>query len=309
MAQRKSTLTNFRYRLEYLCVRCLGFVCMILPLRLVYPLAKFFGYIAFHALRVRRDVTMENLRKSLGCEHDERRLKLIACRAYQNIGMTFMEMLIVPRLAGRIAAMVDMSGSDILRQAYGKGRGVILISCHFGSWEFNGAAIAALGLSHMAVAKKLANPFIDRLVYENRARLGLRTVSKKVVKEIVRAMRKGELIGLISDQDAGKNGVFVDFFGRKASTPRGGAELALKYGAAVIVSMMLRTGNGSYRNLFREVDCSPDDTVETLTQRFTKVMEDVIREYPEQYFWMHRRWKTVPPAGRTYQNSVSAAKE
>ena len=100
---------------------------------------------------------------------------------------------------------------------------------------------------------------------------------------------------MISDQDAGGDGVFVDFFGRKASTPRGAAQLALKFNVPIVVVMTLRTGNGRYRGVFKEIAVDENDTVETVTRRYTAYIEDVIREHPEQYFWMHRRWKTEVP--------------
>jgi KDO2-lipid IV(A) lauroyltransferase len=239
---------------------------------------------------------MDNLQRSLGNTYSQKELRRIALKAYQNIGITFIETLIVPKLAGRVRGMVDMSGAHILKRNFDKERGVMLIASHFGSWEFNGAGLFNLGLPLITVAKKLSNPYTDRFARENRVRLGMRVVNKGVaVKNIVRTLKNHEIVGLISDQDAGRGGVFVDFFGRKASTPRGGAELALKYGAPIIVIMTVRTGDGFYKSLFREVEYDTHDTVETLTQRYTKVMEDIIREYPEQYFWMHRRWKTPPP--------------
>jgi KDO2-lipid IV(A) lauroyltransferase len=129
------------------------------------------------------------------------------------------------------------------------------------------------------------------------------------VKHIIRALRNREVVGLVSDQDAGKNGIFVDFFGRPASTPRGGGELALKYGIPILVMETVRTAPGRYKVLVREVRIHSDDTVETLTQRYTAILEDIIRDHPEQYFWMHRRWKTQPSKpvdGRKGDGAASA---
>ena len=92
--------------------------------------------------------------------------------------------------------------------------------------------------------------------------------------------------------------LIMDFFGRKASTPRGAAQLALKFNVPIVVVMALRTGNGRYRGIFKEIEVNENDTVESVTQRYTAYIEDVIREYPEQYFWMHRRWKTNIPKGK-----------
>ena len=114
------------------------------------------------------------------------------------------------------------------------------------------------------------------------------------VKHLVRALKNGEIVGLVSDQDQGDRGVFVDFFGRKASTPAGGAELALRYDTPMFVCVTVRTSPGRFRFIVRPVEIRDGDTVETLTGRYTRVMEEVVRLHPEQYFWMHRRWKTAP---------------
>ena len=236
---------------------------------------------------------MENLRNSLGEEFCEKELEKIACKAYVNIGITFLEMLIVHKFAGHILEIVDMSDSYILKRNIEKGQGVIVVSCHFGSWELIGAAISASGIPMTVVVKKLSNPYIDNMIYQLRTGFGNNIINYGAsVKHIVRALRNNEVIGLISDQDAGREGIFVDFFGRKASTPRGAALLALKYKAPIVVAMTLRTGSGKYKSIFKEITVNENDNVETVTQRFTTVMEDIIRQYPEQYFWMHRRWKT-----------------
>ncbi len=267
---------------------------MLMPLRLVYITAKLLGVFTYHVVRIRRNVTMINLKNSLGRELSEKELKRIARESYINIGLTFIEMLIIQKFNGHELEIVDMSDSYILKRTFERGNGVILVSCHFGSWELNGAAITASGFPVTVVVKRQANPYIDSLVNLNRERVGMNIITQGApLKHIVRALRRNEVIGLISDQDAGKDGIFVDFFGRKASTPRGAAQLALKYNAPIVVVMTLRTSDGKYKGIFKEVSVQFDDTIESITQRYTTIMEDFIKQHPEQYFWMHRRWKTV----------------
>ena len=294
MLKKNKTVKKLVHLVEYGCIRFFSAVFTIIPLKLVYIIAKLLGIFTYYILRIRRNVALTNLKSSLGGELSEKELKRIACEAYINIGLTFIEMLIIHKFRGHVLDMVDMSDSYILRRTMDIGRGLILVSCHFGSWELNGVAIAASGFPVTVVVKKQTNPYVDSLINLNRTRLGMNIITHGAsVKHIVRALREHKVVGLISDQDAGRDGIFVDFFGRKASTPRGAAQLALKYNAPIVAVMNVRTGNGKYKSIFKNIDIRADDTVESITQRYTTVMENIIRQHPEQYFWMHRRWKTV----------------
>ncbi|MFC1540882.1 lysophospholipid acyltransferase family protein [Candidatus Latescibacterota bacterium] len=295
--KKRHTTKRIAHRIEYICLIFLRAVFTLLPLNLVYFIVKMLGKFTFHVIRLRRNVTMENLRHSFGSEYDEEQIHRIACDSYVNIGITILEMLIVQRFEPQMLERVDMTDSHILRSNFDKDQGVIVVSCHFGSWEIVGAALAAAGMPMTVVVKRLSNPYVDRMIYERRTGFGNKIINHGVsVKYIVNALKDKEIVGLISDQDAGADGVFVNFFGRKASTPRGAAQLALKYNVPIVVVMTLRTGNGRYKGIFKEIAVNENDTIETVTQRFTTYIEEVIRVNPEQYFWMHRRWKTKKPS-------------
>ncbi|MFC1490019.1 lysophospholipid acyltransferase family protein [Candidatus Latescibacterota bacterium] len=294
--KKKSTTKRIMYYVEFILLKLLSLVFTILPLSMVYFIVKMLGLFAFHVLRIRRDVSIDNIRKSFGDVYSEKKIRKIASDSYVNIGITILEMLIVQRFQAQMLERVDMTDSQILRQNVDKGRGVIVVSCHFGSWEIVGAALSAADMPMTVVVKKLSNPYVDKMIYDRRTGFGNKIINHGAsVKHIVGALKNNEIVGLISDQDAGGDGVFVDFFDRKASTPRGAAQLALKYNVPIVVVMTLRTGNGRYRGLFNEITVDENDTVETVTQRYTTSIEHVIREHPEQYFWMHRRWKTQEP--------------
>lgn len=288
-------IRHFCHYIEYTGLRFISLLLMLIPESCIYVLARFFGLVVFHCLRIRRDVAMENLRYALGDVMDESGLKIIAREAYYNIGVTFLEMLLVPKFKHRILTMVEMSEIDILKRNLEQRRGLILVSCHFGSWELNGAALGLSGIPVTVVVKSQSNPYVDEFINRYRKDFGMKIVpTGAAIKHLIKTLSEHGTIGLISDQDAGKNGVFVTFFGRMASTPAGAAQLALKYDVPVIVTMTQRIAAGKYKSIFREVDVLADDTVESLTQRYTTVMEKIIRQCPEQYFWMHRRWKTRP---------------
>lgn len=288
---------RFLYRLEYMALISLSAVFRTLPTGALYGFARGLGIFAFSYLRIRRDVTLDNLREAFGKDKTEPELERIAREVYISIATTFAEMLLFPGLRRGVLDMVDLDEVRLIREAAARGRGLMLVSGHFGSWELNGASITTSGIPVVIVAKRQSNPYVDAWVTRCRKELSMNIIGTGApVKHLVRALRNGEVVGLISDQDAGRRGVFVPFFGRPASTTRGAAELALRYGAPLVACMTVRLSQGKYKTLVREVEVRSDDTVESLTARYTKVMEDIIRVYPEQYFWMHRRWKTRPEA-------------
>jgi len=237
-------IKRFVHGLEYAGLRAAGALFSVAPDGWVHAIARALGMVAFDVLRVRRDVTLSNLRLALGGRKSERELVTIARESYRNIGVTFIEMLLIGRIRDRILDMVDMSETAVIKEGLDKGRGAILVSCHFGSWEMNGASLALSGIPVTAVAKKQSNPYVDRLIDDTRKSFGMEVIYPGAsIKHIVRALKKGEAVGLISDQDAGKSGVFVTFFGRKASTPGGAAQLAMKFGSPIYVTMTRRTGD------------------------------------------------------------------
>ncbi len=304
---RNRIISRLMHRLEFGVLITMSGVLCILPPSIVYFLARGVSLFAFHVIGIRRKVTMDNLRKALGSSRSTADLERLAREVYINIGMTFFEMLLLPRLVDRIPEVVEGSELPVLSRVCERGKGVILVSCHFSNWELTGASIGAAGFPVTVVAKRQSNPFADAWIHRYRERSKMKIINPGApIKHILLALRRKELIGLISDQDAGSRGVFVDFFGQPASTPRGAAELALKYGVPVVVRMSIRTGPGKYHGIIREVEVLADDTVESLTQRYTTAMEGIIREHPEQYFWMHRRWKTRPAGFVPAHDSLTA---
>ena len=285
-------IKRLKHLVEYAVVMLFRSFLLVVPLRVVYLFTTILGWFTFYVVRFRRDITMDNLRNAFGDEYGERELRTIARTAYIHIGMTFIEMILAPKIYSRIREMVDVQEFDIVWRLYNENRGIVTVAAHFGSWELCGAVISAHGVKVTAVAKRQSNPYIDRLVTRNREYMGIKITTRGApLKQILQALRRHEMVGLISDQGDRKNGMFVDFFGRRALAPRGAAQLALKYRVPLVVIAMVRLKNGRYKTFAEEVAYSSDDTVESLTQRYTKIMEDIIRKYPHQYFWMHRRWK------------------
>ncbi len=295
MVRRSGMYRRLIHVAEYGALVSVGALLRLFPDGWVYGFARFLGVVAFDVFRIRRGITLDNLRVAFGSRYDESELKVIARNSYRHMAMTFIELALMPKIKNHIAEMVDVTGLVAFKNALGEKKGLILVSGHFGSWEMNGASVVMAGFPTTVVVKRQSNPLIDKIVDDYRRMLGLTTVTPGAsVKTLIHALRSGGVVGLISDQNAGRGGVFVNFFGRLASTPQGAAQLALKYGSPVIAVMTRRIKPGRYYTIVRAVPVLPDDTVESLTGRYTAILEEIIRDYPDQYFWMHKRWKTRP---------------
>jgi len=287
----------FVHLLSYLALRALCFLLIILPLGFSYTLARWLGTFTYRVLRYRSDVVMDNLRIAFGSDMEEAQLQKIGAESYRQIAMSFVELLISPKLHNSILYMLEPGQVTLLQNLLAQGKGLVTVSGHLGNWELQGAAAATTMDDPFTVAAtQQSNPYIDRFITRRRSAMGMQVAgTKEAMKLLVRALRNHQAIGLVADQNAGLGAVFVDFFGKIAATQPGPAQLALKFKAPMVVGAAIRTGPGQFKVLVEQVEIRTDDTVETLTQRHVKILEGFIRQHPEQYFWLHRRWKTRPP--------------
>ena len=281
--------------LQYAALRSVYFIFAVLPFNFTYSLARGLGSLVY-LIGFRKQIVHDNLQIAFGEEKTTAELIELARQTYQNIAMTFIELMIAPKLIDSVLQMIEVKHIEVIQRLLKKGGGLIMVSGHLGNWELQGAAAAAIINSTFTVAAtRQSNPYIDRFITRRRNNLGMQVAgSKGARKLLLKALKNHEAIGLVADQNAGRDAVFVDFFGKPAATQPGPAQLALKYKAPILVGAAIRTGPGKFKILHQEVKVFDDDTVETLTQRHVKILEDFIRQYPEQYFWLHRRWKRRP---------------
>lgn len=307
------------HRLEYLAYRGVIAAGRLAGVRAAERLGAALGRLAYRPLGVRRRVVEENLRRAFP-ERDERWIHRIAAASYAHLGREAMSMLLLSTLRPEeVVERTRVEGLDEFRDALELGRGLVLVTGHFGNWEIGGAALAARGVPLDVIAQRQSNPLFDRSIVEARERLGMRVIERRAApKEGLRALRRGRAVAFVADQDARGAGVFVPFFGRLASTHRGPALLALRTGAPLFLGTMIRVDGGSYQVRLEEIDVQRDGeteaAIERLTAAFTHRLELAVRASPAQYFWHHRRWKTRPdqePAaeapGITPRDGVSTA--
>ena len=265
------------------------------------PLSGLVGQVAYRVVNKRRRRTAEDsIRRGLAV--DGVAARRIFKRSMTRFGPMFVEVLSLPRLCRQgVNGAVRFAGEENLADALAEGKGVVLATAHTGNWELQGAALAQSGFPMAVVVQRQKNTAMDRFINEYRTLAGMRIIYKHQILEMARALKSGQVLGLLMDQDAHKDGVFVDFFGRPASTPGGAAVLARLTGAPIVPSFI--TAHGYWRHtvivyppLHVQKTADKEADIRRVTQRLTKIIETHVRQYPEEWFWAHYRWKTPPPA-------------
>jgi KDO2-lipid IV(A) lauroyltransferase len=226
----------------------------------------------------------------------------LARESYDNLGRVAIEASILAR-RGPAAVLERFAPSpdwDIVERARARGKGVVLVAGHLGNWELSGAYVAARGMPVHPIARGMSNPLSDRFFRRTRERLGMHVMhDQESVRKVPRALRDGHAVGFLSDQaTVGLASTFVPFFGRPAKTPRGAAVFALRIGAPVVLIQAIRGAEGRYTFIAEELPVSDagdrDRDVDAIVARFSEALERLVRRYPGQYFWQHRRWKHQP---------------
>ncbi len=288
-------------RMEYLLLVAFSRLVCALPLEAALTLGRLLGFFIGRVVRYRRKVALENLRRAFGSEKDEADLRRILRGVYRHFGQMIVEFCRFPVLSGRqIERLVTMERPDIFEEATQRGKGLVLVSGHFGNWEMMGAAIAHKGYPVRALVANQRNTAVGDLMDRFRRCVQVDAIRVGIsVKEVLRALSRGEIVAIVSDQNAGRRGIFVDFFGRPTSTPQGPAAISLKMNAPMVLTFSIREQDGRHRMVlerFPDPDHFPPgpEGVRAVTQLYTRRLEHYIRRYPEQWLWLHRRWKCSP---------------
>ena len=255
----------------------------------------------YHLVPKNRLIALHNLRCSFP-EKEMDELIRITKGVYRNFAIVAAEFFDLPYINKQnIDKWVEVEGLENYRKANARGKGSLSIVAHFGNWELMAIAGSIFLKPIQIVYRPLDNPVLENIVAYVRTVHGNSLVPKKnAALRIIRLLRDKQLIAILNDQNVAPNeGVFVDFFGRPACTGTGLAVMAISSGAPVLPCFMARQKSGKYLLILKpaiEAICTDDYERDVLvnTQRFTKIVEEVIREYPDQWLWIHQRWKTKP---------------
>ena len=255
----------------------------------------------YHLIPKSRLIVLHNLQRSFP-EKNLKEIIRIAKGVYRHFAIVAAEFFDMPYInKENIHKWVEIEGLENYQEAIARGKGVLSIVAHFGNWELMTIAVPICLKPMYIVYRPLDNPVFDNMVEYVRTMNGNVLIPKggsgKLVMEL---LKENQAIGILSDQNVAKSeGVFVDFFGRPACTGVGLAVMAMRSGAPVVPAFMARQKSGRYKFILKpamDAVCTDDyeADLQVNTQRFTKIVEEIVREYPDQWFWFHQRWKTKP---------------
>ncbi len=297
-----------QFTLLYWAVRVWTLVVNVFPIELNLRSARLMGRFWWTISRKHRERTLNNLRPALGGEYPEAELRRIARASFEHFAQVYL--VEAPSMPRRIqesnwGLLVETENlSEVVRELLRDGP-KIMISPHFGNFELLGWVTARMGLPSVAVMRPLDNPLLNQFLVDSRAAGGMRLVFKRGATEAVEeALDSGEAVSFVADQDAGRKGVFAPFFGRPASWYKSIALLAIAKECPIVVGVAVRRRPGfAYRIIAERVIRPAEwrderDPVRWITAAYAREMERLIRLYPEQYLWMHNRWKSQPRAAQ-----------
>lgn len=294
---------NFIDRLQYFGLRLVSMCLHCFPVNLNLRTAQLLGNFMYAVDRKHRQRALENLRRSFP-DMPESQREAMAKKSMQQLFMLFVEILFTTRLVhlDTLWNYVELENfRDVLQLLLRRDKGLILLTGHYGNWEILGYVLATMGFETTSIARPLDNPYVNDWLLGVRERKGQRIIAKKgATTEVTELLEQNGAVGFIADQNAGSKGVFVDFFGRKASTYKSIALLAMEYQVPVVVGYAQRIADRFHFHIAAETIIYPqdwqtqDDPLRYITQRYTRAIEDFVRRDPSQYLWIHRRWKSRP---------------
>jgi len=296
---RRPTLKHY---VEFGALRLALALVGVLPERVAISLSGLLGSLAGDVLRIRRTDVDRHLETAFPEATREWRRR-VARASYRHLAR---EAVATFRLSSStpedVLQRTTVHGLPELKAALREGLGAIVITGHLGNWEIGGASLAARGIPIDAVVFPQNNPLFDRHLTGARARLGITSIPKADAGRLVlESLRKGRVTALVADQNVRTRSVFVDFFGVPAATAKGPAVFALRTGSPVFLAVALRDSGrpAHYRVLIEPVPVARTGSLSSdvlgLTRSHVVLLEAHVRGAPEQYFWLHRRWKTRPP--------------
>ncbi len=273
----------------------------LLPLGVVRVMARGFAMLAYYVIPIRKKLTLLQLRRAFP-DLQEGEIIRIARESYVNLVTTIFELMWTPRLNDELLQhILRIRNPDVLENARRRGSGLVLMSGHFGNWEWLNIGVPRLlGFSVTTIVHPLHNPAVDELVESWRTMWGSRVVPMGIsIREIIRTLRSRGIIGMIADQSGPSGAYYVRLFGRYAATYEGPAAFALRTGAPVVIGFAVRASDGNYDVELEEISTrdlgvEEEERIRELTRRHVRALERQVAAHPGQWLWQHKRWKHAP---------------
>ncbi|SMC38761.1 lysophospholipid acyltransferase family protein [Sporomusa malonica] len=272
-------------------------VCL-LPHSVILATGRLLGRLYYRVARKQRNRALKQIKERLDLPQTE--AETIIQNSFLKLGQTFLEVLHMPALTREnFKRYVTFENRHYLTEALAQQKGVVFLTGHLGNWEWFGAALALEGFPVADIVKRQPNDQHTRILNEQRQMFGIEIFASGTSEIIgaAKALKKGKLLAFFADQDAGHEGVFIDFLGKPAATHLGPAVFARKFKSPVVPGFIVRNPDGTHRILLQppiyyEDTGNPDADLYNLTERMTKIIESAVKNYPDEWLWFKKRWNT-----------------
>ena len=300
--KKKKKHNPFMDYINYLALRVLMLFLFLFDVETNLKTACFLGRLLWKHYHRGRKRALDNLRASYP-EKSEQWIWQTGRRSFEHLVMLAIDVLFTPRLVKKDnwRKYSRYKNTERAKWMMQEGRGLLMVTAHYSNFEIIGYLMGLFGFNIYSIARPLDNKFLNKYLYGVRKRVGQNIIDKKGAAELMEKITStGATLCFIADQDAGKKGIFVDFFGRKASTYKSIGLIAITQNIPIIVGYTRRVENrfffemGAQRIIFPEDWAEEDNPLEWITAEYTKAIEEFVREEPSQYWWLHRRWKHQP---------------
>ncbi len=285
-------------KIEYIIFIAFSRLFNILGLKTSRKFSYLLAFIFFFVIPIRKQVTLGNLKLAFP-EYPLKKIRKIAFESHRSFAITLIEILYIPNMTcDQVESLIICRNNDFIIEKYRENRGIILLSAHFGNWEAMAVSLSLqLKISFSTVIKAQRNMLVSDWLNKMRSKWGNKIVPLGIsVREVYKALKDKNIVAMVADQRGPQDGIRVNFFGRKAAIYAGPAALALKTKSPLLFAVAVRQPDYTYITSFEEVKMNnlPDDEEEKIveiSQRHTILLEQAIKRNPEQWLWMHKRWK------------------
>ncbi len=292
-----------KHWVQYIALRLIALFFRLLPFFLARLIGQGIGILFWALFPSKRHTALVNLELVFGDSMSREEKQRLIRRNLRHFGATVAETLCLPRIhAGNFLKYVEWDNVGQFYEGLKQGRGLILVTAHYGNWEIMNHAIGYMNLPLSAMARPVDNPLVDRYIEKIRGLSGNRVLFKhRSIRRVFKTLEENRIVGIVNDQDVhDHNGIFVDFFNRPASTTPMPAALAYRTGAPIITGYSIPLGRGRYLLRFQNLihadrEADKDAEIARITRELNERLERQIRDGPDWWMWIHKRYKTTPP--------------
>ena len=285
-------------RLEYIVFILFSRFFSLIGLKLSRKFSSFIAFVFYYFIPIRKKVVISNLQNAFS-EKKYSEIESLAYKTYKSFAITLVEIMYLPYMSKQqLVDAVHCANPELIIEKYKQGKGVILLSSHFGNWEFIAISVAMqIAIPFSVIVKPLRNPYVFEWMNRFRTKFNNEIVPLGIsIRKTYQTLKEKKIVAMVADQRGPREGERVDFFGREVSVYTGPAALAVKTGAPIIYGIPIRQKDYKYQTVLVEIPTNDlnekdVDIINVISQRHTAYLEKIVREYPEQWLWMHNRWK------------------